>query len=195
MADLFALTELASLVQSDLDTATATLARTNATAVIEAYCRTSFTATGTATDVLRVIDGKVKLPRRPVSEVTTVKAIDSDGTAGATITGWSFDGIDTIDVTGWDVLQINLGEDAGDMETVQVTYDYGYAAVPGDIKAVALDLAASAYANPLKLKQETIGGYSATYAGTGDTFGIALSPSQRLVLDRYRMRYHSVRVR
>lgn len=195
MADLFALTELASWVQSDLDTATATLARDNATAIIENYCRTSFTAEGTATEVLRVRDGWVRLSNRPVTSITTVKAMNDDGNPGASIAGWTWDGLDRLDVSGWADIIINRAEALldDDVDTVEVVYDYGHTTVPADVKAVAIELAGAYYNNPAGLRQETVGGYSVTYAGGNDMFGLALTKGQRDILDRYRVKSRTMR--
>jgi hypothetical protein len=195
MADLFTLDELDDHTQSTIAVDVATLARTRATAVIENYCRTTFTGTSTATEVLRVKDGFVRLPRRPVNSITSVKVIGTDGTAGAAITGWAFDGIDRVDVRGWSRTIINLAADLADgvTDTVQVVWVYGYATVPADVKAVALEVAGMQVANPQGLRQETVGGYSVTYAGGNDVFGLALTDGQKSVLDEYRIKRTSMR--
>lgn len=195
MADLFTLDELNDHTQSTIDTDVATLARARATATIQNYCKTTFTGTSTATEVLRVKDGLVRLPRRPVNSITSVKAINADGTAGAAITGWSFDGIDRIDVRGWSRTIINLAADLADgvTDTVQVVWVHGYAAVPDDVKAVALEVAGMQVGNPQGLRQETVGGYSVTYAGGNDVFGLALTDGQKSILDEYRIKRTSMR--
>lgn len=190
MADLFTLEELASRVQSDLDTATATLARAGATALVESYCRTSFTATAETTLVLRVRDGRVRLPHRPVTAVSSVSTIGDDGAPLAVLAGWTFDGIDTVRVDGIAGI-INLAEDALTSGTVSVTFTYGYATVPADVKEVALSVAHRMYTNPAGMRQESVGAYSVTI-GTNEV-GTTLYSAEKLVLDRYRKTTGTVR--
>ncbi len=61
--------------------------------------------------------------------------------------------------------------DGGDFSAppggVQVTYDHGYDPIPEAVRAVCLQVAARALANPEGIRQEGIGGYSVTYASAG----------------------------
>jgi hypothetical protein len=197
VADLFTLTELGSWLQRTIasNDPTGTLARSAATSIVENYCRTSFTTTDTSTEYLKVRDGYVLLPKRPVVSVTSVKAIESDGTPGATIAGWTFNGIDRVWLSGLTDVVINRSEALfeQDVDVVEVVYDYGWATVPDDVKHVALELAGNYYSNPTGLRQETVGGYSVTYAGSNEVFGIALTPGQKAILDRYRVKATTVR--
>ena len=182
MPDLFTIPELASKVQADVDTATATLARADATALIEAYTHRSFTAQVEVTERKRINGGKVTL-REPVSVVDTVKLVD-----GTTLlpTVWSFDGIRTLHVDNGRSVIVNLPERDTDLRTVEVTYTHGYTAVPADVKAVGLALAARNYQNPGGLRSENIGNYSYTNAGgDDDVAGQGLLQSERQVLNRY----------
>lgn len=199
MADLFTTAELELYLSLDtgaLDTDRASIIHDQVAAIIANYCRTTFTTTTEATEVLRVRDGWVRLPNKPVTAVTSVKRVDADGTAGLAVAGWSFDGIDRINLRGWDNLVVNLAADLADdyTDTVQVVYTYGYTAVPADVKAVALDLSTSLYNNPSGLRQETVGGWSGTWAGGNDVFGVALTAGQRAILDRYRVKQRTMPV-
>lgn len=78
MADLFTIPELASKVQADVDTATATLTRADATALIEAYTHRSFTAQVEVTERKRLNGGKCTL-REPVTEVASVQWVGGYG--------------------------------------------------------------------------------------------------------------------
>lgn len=168
----------------------------DATAFIDNYCRQSFEQ-ATSSQILRLFDNRVRLPRRPVSDVDTVKYVNLDGTVGAALTGWSFDGIDTVDMVE-DRQQLNLPEwwrDEHD-RTVEVTYTHGFGTVPDDIKAVCARLAHRAYSNPQGLQSETIGQYSYSIATPqgGINFGVHMDRSDRDVLDRYRRTAWSVEI-
>jgi hypothetical protein len=68
---------------------------------------------------------------------------------------------------------------------VRLTYSHGYAEIPDDILDVVLDLAASNLANPHRLRSETVGGESVTYAT--ETIGNAkLTKQHREDLRPYR---------
>lgn len=187
MADLFTLEELASYLQTDLDTGSATIARASATALIEAYTRRSFTDQVEVIEAKRVRGGRVTL-REPVVEVASVEAID-----GATRlpTLWTFDGIRTVYVGGATAI-INYPEGTS-FGTVEVTYTHGYTAAPADVKAVGLAVAGRAYSNPAGIRSETIGAYSYTLAGADDDVaGSGLLAAERTVLNRYLVQSRTV---
>lgn len=188
MADLFTLPELASKVQTDLDTASADQARADATALIEAYTHRSFTEQVEVTEVKKVNGGKVRL-RQPVATIDTVLLVDGDNRLP---TSWVFDGIATI-IIGPATTIINLPERDYSFSTVEVTYTHGYTAVPADVKAVGLALAARNYQNPGGLRSETIGNYSYTNAGADDDVaGSGLLAAERATLNAYRVRSRTV---
>jgi hypothetical protein len=141
--------------------------------------------------VLRVRDGRVRLPHRPVTAVSSVSTVGDDGAPLATIAGWTFDGIDTVRVDGISGI-INLAEDALTSGTVSVTFTHGYAAVPADVKEVALSVAHRIYSNPGGLRQESVGAYSATF-GTQEV-GTTLYAAEKLILDRYRKTTGTARI-
>jgi len=179
VADLFTLPELASFVQSDLDTATATLARELATAKVRTAAPRAFIEAGAHTVVRTIVGGVVTLPR-PVTSVTSVTIdgdlIDADS--------YDFDGVDTISGLGaWD-------------GPATVVYIGGYATAPTDVKAVALAVAGRIVDNPSGLRSETIGAYSATRAGEDvDIAGTELLASEVRSLRPWRRGAGTLRLR
>lgn len=180
---LFELTDLAGYLQSDLDTATATICRDIAAGVIAGYTRQRIEEAD-HTHTVEVSPGLVAtLPQRPVTAVDTVTV---DGVQLAD-DGWSWDGIGP-----WLV----LAEPPTTTWTATVAYTAGYATVPADVRAVALAAAGRAYSNSLGVRSEAIDDYSVTYAGGGDTIAtVGLLPAEAAILDRYRAMVAAVRLR
>lgn len=72
---------------------------------------------------------------------------------------------------------------------VRVTYSHGYETVPNTIKAMALQLAASTYANPELLVSKTVADVAVRFeksSGTGGLPAMMLDDAQRRQMDRYR---------
>jgi hypothetical protein len=76
---------------------------------------------------------------------------------------------------------------------IMVTYDHGYALgdagppvvpteVPGAIRLVVIRATARALFNPVGVRQESVGRYSATYAGDAATVSVELSATDRTTL-------------
>lgn len=111
----------------------------------------------------------IVLPQRPVIDVTAVAAIAREGGADIALTGWSFDGIDRVDLreasdtandygTWWANIRKHVN-------VYQVTYSHGSDTVPPDpndvtAQAVARVLQAAA---PEGTVQRTIGQYTEQY--------------------------------
>lgn len=186
MADLFTLPELASYVQSDVDTATATLARAGAQAAVRGYCRQEFT-TATWTGVLLLVQYDprigyyVELPQRPV---TAVSAFTVNGSSAA----YTVDLMrNRVVVTGPFAVAPDGLEDQA-----LVTYTSGYAEVPEDVKLVALSAAARIYSNPNATTREsvTVGAYSEDR----ELAPAQLNEYESAMLRRYRRTVGSVRL-
>jgi len=182
---LFTLEELASYLQRDLDTATATLCRAMGTALVKGHLRSEVEST-TYTGVMLPIDGsggtpRVWLPQRPVTDVAAVS-----------VAGQSYaEGADYVWDAPMPVLRLRTivyGTDSFPADPVAtVTYTAGWVTVPDDIKAVALSVASRAYTRATGAKQESIDDYSITYAGAdGDLAGVGLTATEVAVLRRYR---------
>jgi len=169
-------------------------------AMIRSYTGQDFTVTDDDQVTLRGVGGEIRLPQRPVTEVSTVVAIGGDGLPDVPLVDWVWDGIDTIRV-GDGSFVINLPEvwwdDDGYPGTYRVTYSHGYEETPGDVLAVICGAILRVFINPNGYRSETVGSYSVTYAspGAGETVGTSLTRADRLVLDRYRRKAGTIKVR
>ena len=179
MAAFATASELASWLQKDLDTATATLALSVASGQIRRHVGWSITEE-TLTDLL--VDGT---GRRsiilPTLHLTAVASVEEDGVA------LTYD----VDYT-WtrEGRLIRNGRWLHKARTVKTTYTHGYttgAAELDDVKGVCLDLAGDIYDNPTGLRSYTVGGASETYAGGSVDLGAGLTDTQRNDLAPYRL--------
>ena len=188
MTDLASVEDVADLLGLDSSglneaQAAAMLAQASAKFRAEALC--DFDAT-TSTVILRVTGASVSLPKRPVTEVTSVNAVNSDGTVGTALVGWLFDGISTISVD--DQLWVINGPNLSRTDTVEVTWDHGFAAVPEDVRWAVASMAARAISSPAPagVTGETIGAYSyRTGMGTA-SFAASMTPDEVKIAHRYR---------
>lgn len=181
---LFELTELASWVQSDLDTATATLAREQATTYLEAETGVSLTRQEDVTVAYspRWNDCWIDLPV-PTTAVSSV-AVDGS-TLGVNDYQFVRDLFRLYRRVGWGgwSYQRSLGramliED--DYVSVDVTMTYGFATPPAEFKTWGLILAAQAYQLMPSLNRQSvrIDDFAETFATGGElaAMGIGMSP-------------------
>jgi hypothetical protein len=190
MGDFISSTQLAAYLQADLDSTSADLAIRVAEGLVRGYCRQTISEVST-TAVLPVQLGDagyyVDLPERPVSTVTTVEV---NGTAYAAGVDYQVDGsrIWLADVT-------SSADDFAPVDTAEVTYTHGWAAIPDDVIAVTLSVSGRVYDNPRGMRMESVEGYTYTRGGAGDDIlGATLSREERAVLNRYRVTAAAVRV-
>ena len=176
----------------------------DASALIQSYTRQSFSPPAPDTIVLRESAGVVRLPKRPVTAVTSVVLVGLNGTPDITVVGWGWDGLDVVDVSGWDSVMVNLPEWLNDRSwlpsTYRVTYTHGYATVPADIVALVCAMVGRTMAAPSAasgLTSETIGSYSYRTAEPGMGVTVALTASDKALLDAagYRAKAATTQVR
>ncbi|TMS00186.1 hypothetical protein [Nonomuraea basaltis] len=173
----------------------------DASALVRSYTRQDFAPPASETVVLRASSGVVRLPKTPVTAVTAVVAVGVGGGPDLALAGWVFDGIDVIDVAGWDSLIINLPETLHDTclpPTYRVTYAPGYAAVPADVVAVVCAMAMRTLTAPTMaagVTSETIGSYSYRLDSGGIGTSVQMGASEKMVLDRYRRKADTITVR
>lgn len=136
----------------------------DASALIRTYTRQVFTEVLDDTVVLRPVGAYLVLPQLPVTAVTEVRPLDDNGVPGDALTGWTWDGLDRIDIT-------TVGFIPGDPwwpwphgpESCEVTYDHGTAAVPDDVIAVVCGMVLRTLLSPSLVEgmtSERIGQYS-----------------------------------
>ena len=111
--------------------------------------------------------GLIELPLQPVTEVSSVTYLD----ARPYRDGWGYNSAGTL-----------YGITPG--FAVIVTYTYGYATLPDDLKGVVLGMASRQAYNPTGVRQKTVGSESVTYSVQSG--GLSPSPMEREVLESYR---------
>lgn len=164
-----------------------------ASAIVRSYAGQEFSA-ATATEVLRVRDGRVRLAHRPVQSITTVKWIGEDGAAGTTA-AHTFDGIDTLALDGASYI-INMPERSTGWDTVEVVYDHGHTSVPDDVLGIVVDAVIRQLLAPgggvAGLRYLAVGGVVETYSDQYTSGQVFLTADDKATLDRYRRRVRTV---
>jgi hypothetical protein len=168
--------DLASFLQKDVDTSTATLVLTKASAVLDYRARTHWGGT-VATTYSKPGTGAPELvmPLAPLVAVSAVRV------AGVTLTAGS----------DYTVIEQSVFRRFGfgipwryPPDLVEVDYTYGYAAVPDEVVAAVLETAAAAYQSPdISVRNESIDDYS--YRIEPNTGGMQLSPFAAWLADSY----------
>jgi hypothetical protein len=151
----------------------------DASAKVRSYTKQNFTRTDNETVTVRAQQGEIRLPQRPVIDVTAVVAIGAGGAPDVPVVGWQWDGLDIIRVVT-DSPIINLPEDwHDDVEsypgTYRVTYSHGDVQVPDVVVAVVARMALRTLTAPTMaggITGETIGPY--TYRTDGSGVGTAV---------------------
>ena len=156
-----------------------------ASAACRAEARQEFTSQ-THTIITRPVGGLIRLGQRPVASITSVRLINDDGTVGTGAAGWTFDGVDTVNVGDITGLVINGPED-WEPDSVQVTYVAGWVTIPDDVRIVCADMVRLALLGPQgPMVSETIGSYSYRLADNAVGGAVAMTDGHRHILRRYR---------
>lgn len=176
MEPLATATQLASRLQSTLDSAAADLALANASGLIRAVARQTFTFV--SQEIVDLTGGSrvLTLPQRPAvvnetNPLTVVELGDYGGIDLPAVEGQHYTRVGNeltrgypyrynSRLQGWPYRQ-PLGVWT---PRVRVTYSHGYLVMPDEIVAVTLDVAQSLYSNPQGLRSFTTPEYSETYA-------------------------------
>ena len=151
----------------------------DASAKVRSDTKQNFTRTDNETVVVRAQQGEIRLPQRPVIDVTAVVAIGAGGAPDVPVVGWQWDGLDIIRAVT-DSPIINMPEDWNDDTdaypgTYRVTYSHGDAQVPDTIVGVVARMALRTLTAPTSaggVTGETIGPY--TYRTDGSGVGTAV---------------------
>lgn len=183
MADQLATpSDLASLLQSDVDTSTATLLIEMATAIVQQACggQRIIEVVGDVATIGAYSDSWLDLPQIPVTAVASVVLDGALLTAG---TDYKVVGNRIFRRTGWQSntgypwdwqyggnwppgALIPAGYPVQEPSIAVVTYTHGYAAGSQDLQLArgsALSLANTGYSNPSGAVSESIDDYSASY--------------------------------
>jgi hypothetical protein len=165
--------ELASYLQKDLDTASATLVLTIASGRFARDAETAFSATTLTYSTLTYGCTELELPYRPVTAVSAVRI------NGVAITGWTLR-LNTIYRTA------GLGyRSAYPPDQADVDLTHGYTTATDDVKGAVLETAAQAYEIPVgAVVSESIDDYAVRFATTGG--GLQLTKSAADLAAGYR---------
>lgn len=184
MADLCVVADIENRlgrVLTDAEVMRVTALIADASASIRNYTRQTITEE-TTTDVLRIRNGRVRLPQRPVTAVTTVVNVNGDPVI------YQWDGADMLAASSnvpdsWAWVPWRNG-----INNLTVTYTHGYATVPDDIVAVCCSIVMRSLGRePVDagLQSETIQGYSYTLGAIGAAGAVGLLQSEKDILDAY----------
>lgn len=163
----------------------------DASALVRAFTGRDFSRTDDDTVTIRAQQGEIRLPQRPVIDVTEVVALGAGGAPNLVVTGWQWDGLDIIRTTA-DSPSINLPAAWYDDDieaypgTYRVTYSHGTAAVPADIVAVVARMALRTLTAPTMaggVTGETIGPYSYRTDGSSAGTAVAMTDDDRKMLE------------
>jgi hypothetical protein len=167
--------ELASYLQKDVDTATATLVLTTASDLFANRANTRFESNSTIYSVPST-DGtanyRIYLPHTPVIAVSAVRI------NGTTITDFTRIGNVLYRLIGFGFCW------AFPPDLIEVDYTHGYTTVPDQVKGAVLESAGAAYSSPdITIASESIDDYSVKSAPR--TGGMTLSESAAALADWY----------
>lgn len=165
--------ELASYLQQDVDTASATLVLTVASAEFSRVADTMWAPTAATWSVVGRGQVVLEPPFKPITAVSAVRV------NGVTITGWSL-------VKGKLYRQSGFGV-CGNFppDLVEVDLTHGYTTHSDDVKGKVLETAAQAYDIPVgAVISESIDDYAVRYATTGG--GLQLTKSAQALAESYR---------
>lgn len=146
--------DLASYLQKDLDTATATLVLTLASAEFTKSSRTVFAATTATYTTTGRPATTLTLPFRPVTAVSAIRINGVTLAVDYTLVGSTL------------YRAAGFGQYWLPPDSLEVDLTYGYTTVPDDVRAAVLESAAAAYENPSGVRQETIDDYSVSYSSS-----------------------------
>lgn len=163
----------------------------DASAKVRSYTKRTFSRVDNETLTARAQQGEIRLPQRPVLDVTSVVAVGAGGAPDLPVVGWQWDGLDIVRAIS-DSPVINMPERwyEEDLDaypgTFRVTYSHGSAEIPADIVAIVARMALRTLTAPTVaggVTGETIGPYSYRTDGTGIGTAVAMTDEDRRELD------------
>lgn len=175
----------------------------DASALVRAYTRQDFDFVEDDVLITRPVGVELRLPKTPVTEVSSVVGLGGNAQQTVTLAGWQFDGIDIVDLTGTDGQVLNLPEwwhEGWGTNTYRVTYSHGYLTVPEDVLAVLCAMVLRVLLSPSLISGmvgENIGKYSYQLQQSTGAAGasVVLLPEHKAVLDAYRRTTSTIQLR
>jgi hypothetical protein len=170
--------ELASYLEQDVDTSTATLALQVASALFSTRADTMFAATTVTYQAPATGYRWVQLPFRPITAISAVRVITSTGVT-TTLTDYTRIKRTLYRVGGFGT------PGAFPPDLLEVDLTHGLVPCPDDVKGAVLETAGAAYSSPdVTVKSESIDDY--TVSSAANSGGVMLTPAAKDLADLYR---------
>lgn len=191
LASLSDLTDRLGRPLTAMEEARAQALLADASAKVRSYTKRMFSRVDNETLTARAQQGEIRLPQRPVLDVTSVVAVGAGGAPDLPVVGWQWDGLDIVRAIS-DSPVINMPERWYEEDTdaypgtFRVTYSHGATEIPADIVAIVARMALRTLTAPTVaggVTGETIGPYSYRTDGTGIGTGVAMTDEDRRELD------------
>lgn len=194
MADLATAADLEARLGRDLDateTIRAEALLASASARVRAYTGQTFEES-TTTDRVRVRNGRVRLPQRPVTAVASV--VDVEGTA----VEFTWHAGDFVNVAALGPLRrFDVEPYRNGVAWLDVTYTHGYATIPADVVEVVCSIVLRALGSDPSasaITQESVEGYSYSMGAAGAAGAVGMLNDEKAALDVYRRKGGTIRV-
>lgn len=181
----------------------------DASALIRGYTRQDFEVVADDVVELRPVGMRIRLPQRPVTDVSSVVAIGWGGVADFTLPAgaWGWDGIDIVEIAPFADSNtfINLPDidlHGSYPDTYRITYDHGETPIPADVIAACCGMVLRTLLSPSLVEgmtSEHIGQYSyqlgqfAGGAAAGTT--VRMTEADKEALSHYRRKATTVQLR
>lgn len=185
--------QLEARLGQTVDAARATALLEDASAVVRGYTGQYFTRVLDDRVTFRVDRGSVVLPQRPADKPTLISEFGG-GVLPASAWWWGGIGVVEFGSPSW----VANGPTVSRFpRTVEITYSHGYAEIPGDVVAVVCQMVGRVILSESTpgLMSEAIDDYQYRLGGGIVSGAVALVPAEKSILDRYRSRVGSVRLR
>lgn len=186
---------------TDVEAARADALLADASAKVRRYCRQDFGKVIDDVVVVRGQDGELRLPQRPVLDVSKVIALGGNGLPDVQLIDWLWDHIDLIRLGSGNAI-INLPEvwwnEDGYPDTYQVTYSHGYDTPPDEVVSVVCAMVNRTLTNPTLaggIKSETIGHYNYQLDQAGGGLAVSMTKDDKDSLKDFRRPFGQMRVR
>lgn len=175
----------------------------DASALVRSYTRQDFDLVTGDTVVLRPVGTTLTLPHRPVVAVTSVVGIGGRANIpDVTLNGWTWDGLDEIDVhgVGWRTAidyDLELDYEGWCPESYRVLYDHGFPETPGNVVGIVCGMVNRVLLAPSPVEgmtSEQIGQYRYQMGGSAGA-SARLTPADKSDLDWYRRKAGTIQLR
>lgn len=161
----------------------------DASAVIRNFCRRKFISVR-ATERIRPVGYRVRLPHKPVTAVHRVSLIINS--LPIAVAGYTWDGTDEIWLADWGMI-INLAETASEWlathtPVAEVDYTSGDAEVPRDVVSVACSMITRSLSAPGGggIISQAVGEYTYRLSDAAAQGPLTLTDAEKAVLSAYR---------